>query len=646
MAAEAEQGRREWSREDWIAYADRLLDAARRHATPGGGRIHFPGTEGGYGHDVDGLEGFARTLLLAGFRIAGARGEGVDDLIAFVRRGIAAGVDPAAPDRWVRPDEHGQAKVEAASLALVLDLTRPWVWDTLDAVTRERAVDWFSPVVGDEGYPRNNWVWFRIVVQTFLRSVGGPWSPDDIAADLARHDSFVREDGWLADGDDRSYDHYVGWALHTYPVLWSRMSGAAELAASRTAGDIARLDRFLDDALALVGGDGSPLVQGRSLIYRYAAAAAFWVGAIAEVPSHAPGRLRHAAEAVVRHFADRGVPDAEGVLTMGWHGPWRALAQSYSGPGSPYWAVKGLMGLMLPADHPVWTAPAEPLPVERGDVLRAVRSPGWIVSGTRDDGVVRVLNHGTDHAQPGAVVTDSPLYTRIGYATATAPLLDARAWHEPLEQSVALRDADGRATHRAGMRLLDVRVDGAGHDAVGVASAVWDAHWITGDVPDRNHGSGFPGDARRAGRLRVDSLVRGSLEVRLVRVEDLAAGLTEADLRLRVGGWAVAGGEPEQHVDGLAAVAVAGVLRSGIRSLSRGKAHVVTRTDAGPLGTCSAVPVVDLDVAAGRVGVVVLDLRGAGLPVRTDVSVRVEDDAVEVVWADGVRTSHRLSARS
>lgn len=646
MAAEAEQGRREWSREDWVAYADRLLDAARRHATPGGGRIYFPGAEGGYGHDIDGLEGFARTLLLAGFRIAGARGEGVDDLIAFVRRGIAAGVDPAAPDRWVRPDEHGQAKVEAASLALVLDLTRPWVWDTLDAVTRERAIDWFSPVVGDDGYPRNNWVWFRIVVQTFLRSVGGPWSPDDIAADLARHDSFVREDGWLSDGGNRSYDHYVGWALHTYPVLWSRMSGAAELAAGRTAGDIARLDRFLDDALALVGGDGSPLVQGRSLIYRSASAAAFWVGAIAEVPSHTLGRLRHAAEAVVRHFADRGVPDTEDVLTMGWHGPWPALAQSYSGPGSPYWAVKGLMGLMLPADHPVWTAPAEPLPMEQGDVLRAVRSPGWIVAGTRDDGVVRVLNHGTDHAQPGAVVTDSPLYTRIGYSTATAPLLDARAWYEPLEQSVALRDADGQATHRAGMRLLDVRIDGAGHDAVGVASAVWDAHWITGDAPDRNHGSGFPGVARRAGRLRVDSLVRGGLEVRLIRVEDLAADLTEADLRLRVGGWAVAGDEPEQHLDGLEAVAVAGALRSGIRSLSGGTAHVVTRTDSGPLGARSAVPVVDLDVAVGRVGVVVLDLRGAGLPVRTDVSVRVEDGAVEVVWADGVRTSHRLSARS
>ncbi|MFI8632716.1 DUF2264 domain-containing protein [Microbacterium sp. NPDC077663] len=638
MAADARSERREWSRDDWVAYADRLLDGAQRHATAGGGRIHFPGAEGGYGHDIDGLEGFARTLLVAGFRIASARGEGVDELLAFVRRGVASGVDPQAPDRWVRPDEHGQAKVEAASIAIVLDLTRPWVWDTLDAVTRQRAIDWFASVVGDDGYPRNNWVWFRIVVQTFLRSVGGPWSADDIAADLARHDSFIRDDGWLSDGDDRSYDHYVGWALHTYPILWSRMSGAADLAAGRTAGDIARLDSFLDDALALVGADGSPLIQGRSLIYRFAAAAVFWIGVIAEAPSHAPGRLRHAAEAVVRHFADRGVPDADGVLTMGWHGPWRAMAQSYSGPGSPYWAVKGLMGIMLPADHPVWTAAPEPLPVEAGDALRAVRSPGWIISATRDDGIVRVVNHGKDHAQPGTVSTDSPLYARIGYSTATAPLLDARAWAEPLEQSVVLRAPDGRATHRAGMRLRGVRIDGIADEKVGVAAAVWDAHWVTTDAPTRNHGPGFAGVGRRAGRLRVDSLVRGGLEVRLVRVEELAPGVAPEEVRLRVGGWAVAGDDPEARIDGAEAVAVAGALRSGIRSHSGGTAEVVTRADAGPLGARIAVPVVDLDVAVGRVAAVVLDLRGAGLYARLEVSVRVEGEAVEVVWPDGTRT--------
>lgn len=63
-------------RDDWLAVADALLGAAQEHATPGHGRIQFPGDEGGYGRDVDGLEGFARVFLLAGLRIAGAEGRG------------------------------------------------------------------------------------------------------------------------------------------------------------------------------------------------------------------------------------------------------------------------------------------------------------------------------------------------------------------------------------------------------------------------------------------------------------------------------------------------------------------------------------------------------------------------------------------
>ena len=208
----------------------------------------------------------------------------------------------------------------------------------------------------------------------------------------------------------------------------------------------------------MIGADGSPLIQGRSLIYRFAAAAPFWVGAIAEVPSVSPGLLRHAANKVVAHFADEGVPTADGLLTMGWHHEWRTLAQSYSGPGSPYWAVKGLLGIALPADHPVWSAPAEPLPVESGDTLSIVAAAGWAVSGTAADGIVRIVNHGTDHAVPGSLVGDSPLYARLGYSTATSPLLDALAWEHPLEQSVALIDATGRPTHRAALELLDIRI--------------------------------------------------------------------------------------------------------------------------------------------------------------------------------------------
>lgn len=643
----------DWSRDQWVAFADRLLAASMAWASPGRARITPPGAEGGYGRDVDGLEGFARTFLLAGFRIAGERGEGVDHLIEFFSDGIRTGVDPEAPDRWVRLDEHAQAKVEAASLALILDLTRPWIWDRLDARTQSRVIDYLAPVVGDDTYPKTNWLWFRVVVQTFLRSVGGPWSAADIAADLALHDSLVRADGWFSDGPERAFDHYVGWALHLYPVLWSRMAGAPDLAGDRTAADVAALDRYLQDALALVGGDGSPLIQGRSLIYRFAAAAPFWVGALAEVPSVSPGALRHAAARIVGHFADHGAPDERGLLTMGWHGEWRRLAQSYSGPASPYWATKGLLGVALPADHPVWAAPAEPLPVEGTDTLRAIAAPGWIVSGTASDGIVRVINHGTDKARPDALAGDSPLYARLGYSTATAPLLDGRAWREPVEQSVALVDGEGRATHRAPLEPLEARVQDDAEGRLGVAASTWTAHTLDPAESAVHHGAGLAGQARPVARMTACSLVRGPWEVRLVRVDRIADGAALDGRRLRFGGWALAGstaaalaadvapGEARVEADGL----VSAVRALGVPPEAAGS-RVERREDASPLGTAAAVPVVEVDVVVGgwHAALVTLTADDAA-PHTADLRLTQDSDGLTatVIWPDDESTTTRLA---
>lgn len=626
----------EWSRDDLLAYADRLLAAVRPWASENNARITLPGVSGGYGIDVDGLEGFVRTFLLAGFRIAGARGEGVDDLIDFYSRGITAGVDPSSPDRWVRLDEHAQAKVEAASIALILDMTRPWIWDRLDETTQHRMIDYLAPVVGDDSYPRNNWLWFRVVVQTFLRSVGGPWSQADIDQDLAQHDSFVREGGWISDGDDRSYDHYVGWALHLYPVLWSRMQGAAELSGGRTEGDLARLDTFLQDAIALVGADGSPLIQGRSLVYRFAAAAPYWAGVIAEVPSVPAAQLRRAASAIIRHFAENGAPNDQGLLDLGWHDEWRRLAQNYSGTGSPYWASKGLLGIALPADHPVWSAPTEPLPTETADVLRVVEAPAWIISATADDGIVRVINHGTDHARPGDLVGDSPLYTRLGYSTAASPLLNGDAWAEPLEQSVALLHADGRATHRAGMRVQGIRRDG---DAA-IAGSEATAHWIAPAATQTRHGSGITGDIEIAGSVTTWSIVRGAWEVRLVRIDSFEADA--APTALRIGGWALAADAVDDTVTSGSAASSAAGRHSSITALTPGGVpSVETRREASPLGATASVPVITYPVSTGEwiaTAVHLSDRAAASAP-----SVRIDGDDVAVGWPDSSTTEHRLA---
>ncbi|MFC7534143.1 DUF2264 domain-containing protein [Actinoplanes sp. GCM10030250] len=628
------------SRDDWLRLADRMLTAARRHASPGHARITPPGPAGGYGRDVDGLEGFARTFLLAGFRIAGSPDDAASaDLAEWYATGITTGTDPDSPERWVRLEEHGQAKVEAASIALILDMTRPWIWDRLTPAVQQRVIGYLSPAVGDDTYPQINWVWFRLVVQTFLRSVGGPHSLVEMAEDLATHDTFRRAGGWLSDGTRRAYDHYTGWALHLYPALWARMAGAADLAAGRRERDVAALDRFLRDAGELVGGDGSPLLQGRSLTYRFAAAAPFWAGALSGVPSVSPGRLRHAAAQIVGHFATNGAPGEDGLLTLGWHDPWPRLAQSYSGPGSPYWAVKGMLGIALPAGHPVWTAPEEPLPVETADTLRAVRAPGWILSGTRDDGIVRVVNHGTDHATEGATSADSPLYARLGYSTATAPILSEPGWTAPVDMSVTLIDEAGRCTHRTGMRTLTVRVDDDGPAPVGVAGSTGPARWVEPGPGQIDHGAGRTGSSETAGHLTVFSLVRGPWEVRLARVDDPIP----AAARLRFAGWPVAGDGPAATGTGEVTVTGAG-LTSRLVSAG-GTAGIARYDDGGPLGTPVRVPWIDHPIAPGTWTATLVQLTGDPAATTTPVC-ELDGPEVRITWPDGISTRTRIDTPS
>ena len=632
---------RQYDRLWWTDLADRLLASLRPYASENNARITPPGAEGGYGNAIDGLEGFARSLMIAGFRIAGERGEGVDELIEFYASGIAAGVDPDSPDRWVRPHEHAQAKVECASIALVLDLTRPWIWENFSDRTKAQVIDYLGELVGDDTFPRNNWLWFRIVTETFLRSVGGPWSMEDIESDLALHDSFLRSDGWISDGDERSFDFYTGWALHLYPALWPHMQGATELAAGRREADAARLDRYLLDARKLVGSDGSPLIQGRSLIYRFAAAAPFWAGVLSEVPSTSSGALRYSAGKIVDHFLTNGVPDENGVLNMGWHREWRQLAQSYSGPGSPYWAAKGLLGIMFPSDHPVWNTPAEALPVEQGDFLTAIKAPGWIASGTVADGIVRVTNHGTDHALPGAVSGDSPLYARIGYSTETSPLLDKLAWERPLEQSVAIVDQIGRATHRAGLQTLDVRIDGE----VGVAGSTWLAHLVANDRPQNVHGSGISGQSTPVGELTLWSLVRGAWEVRLARVDALESEVDATRLALRIGGWPLAAATRDEITTIGASIKTQQLSSRLLPVLGQADEDISIKSDASPLGSVAVTPLLTFGISVGSWVGALVELTREATDSTCKVTCQEDTDVltVEVVWPDGLTTSTQLT---
>ncbi len=307
-----------------------------------------------------------------------------------------------------------------------------------------------------------------------------------------------------------------------------------------------------------------------------------------------------------------------------------------------------MLGIALPADHPVWTAEAQPLPVEAGDTLRAIVAPGWIVAGTRDDGIVRVVNHGTDHAVEGATGGDSPLYARLGYSTATSPVLDEDGWDRPVDQSVVLIDGAGRSTHRTGMRTLTIaasRTTTAGSSASPgrvPARTGW-----TRPPGQRDHGSGRTGQSCPAAQLTVYSLVRRAWEVRLARVDELADGVDAAALRLRVGGWPVAG---PGAVTVLPQAVTASTLRhtSRLRSLSgNGIAGVTAHSDGGPLGGPTHVPWLDHPVRVGAWIAVLVELCGTDRAAETqhgrcDLDVGGDGLEVGVDWPDGIRTRTRL----
>ncbi len=162
-------------------------------------------------------------------------------------------------------------------------------------------------------------------------------------------------------------------------------------------------------------------------------------------------------------------------------------------------------------------------PSETADVLRAVRRPAGSSSATHADGIVRVINHGTDHARPGDPRRRLPALRPARLLHGRAPAARRRRLARAARAVRRAAVDAGRARDAPCGHALELLVaDGAA--AVGVAASVDRAL-------DRRPAR--PGHARlritgdveiAAARITVQSIVRGPWEVRLVRVDESPTG--------------------------------------------------------------------------------------------------------------------------
>lgn len=500
-----------YTRQHWVHAADAQLLAVRPFANADHSLINLPGVASWSGELSDGLEGFARTFILAAFRVAGEQGEDPHGHLEFYRSGLIAGTNPDSAQPWPRIDVTRQALVEAASLALGLHLTRTWLWDTLSAAEQDQVVAWFMRSVGVV-IPDNNWVMFKVIVQEFVASTGRGFSQEDISNGLARIEDWYLGDGWYTDGDGQHFDYYSGWAMQLYPIMWAQMAEARvpELAAAKLAVYTERLRSYLSSYVSFFGANGSPIYQGRSLMYRCSAASPLWLGEMLGVSPLAPGASRRMGSGALRYFIDGGAFDEQGILHGGWFGTFRPMVQYYSGPASPYWTSKGFIGLLLPADHPVWTAEEAASPVETADSTAVLTAPGFLVSTTAADGIARLANHGSDN-HFGPTDVDDPHYSRFAFSSHTAP-----EFTPPLDNHIAVLDSANKPSRRTVInRLKPTTAD----TLASYHHPVWD-------------------EAGTESTWKVSSAtaIRGPWELRLHLVE--SDGETTAEVR--EGGYAIA----------------------------------------------------------------------------------------------------------
>lgn len=380
------------------------------------------------------LEGFSRPLF--GLAPLAAGGLPFDDWAMF-REGYANGTNPSHPEFWGTFEGRDQRLVESAAVGFGLLFAKNELWDPLDDASRGHIADWLKFTL-TQPTADNNWHFFHVLASLALSHVGVEHDLSVREDALVRLEEFYVDDGWYSDGNARRFDHYIGFAMHFYGLLYAGLAPQ----------DTARAQRFRDRAATFAqefrhwfDADGASLAFGRSMTYRFAQAS-FWAGlAFAGVEALPWGEIRGLWARNLRWWGRRDYFDRDGVMGIGYAYPSLHMCEIYNSPGSPYWALKAYLPLALPETHPFWATPEAPK--ADPDATYASKVPGMVGFGS---GAGRVVLSSCNEMRV-ALRGGPEKYAKFAYSTAFGFSMDASALGfaiNPFDNMLAL-SPDGRA---------------------------------------------------------------------------------------------------------------------------------------------------------------------------------------------------------
>lgn len=405
-----------WTRRHWEETFFVLMKGIVDSASPGGARQVIPGQRSHHGRLADELEGFTRSMWMAGpwlhgrddgaFTHAGA----TIDVAAFYRQGILAGTDPDHKEYWGDIADYAQHLVEMAALAWFLYLSRPLVWDRFSDQEKQQVAAYMFQCTQVK-YHHNNWLLFNVITNTALKCLEMPYSQEQIDTNLRACDHMYMDEGWYRDGDVNRIDYYNAWAFHFYYLLWALMDGDSkpELAAlhQKRVRDLARNFRYF------FAGDGSVPCFGRSMIYRFGYLAPLALGQYLGCLDVPAGEIKTACNAGINFYLKHAILTDRNHLSMGFLQPCEAILEHYSCGGSPLWAAKAFSLLLLTEEDAFWQTEEAPLPIHRANFSEPIRSAGLLLVGEHRTGHVQLINHKSRHDKPEY----NAKYTKFAYSS-------------------------------------------------------------------------------------------------------------------------------------------------------------------------------------------------------------------------------------
>ncbi len=329
---------------------------------------------------------------------AGSTDYAIQDVLQRIYKGA---FDPDQPSYWQpapagKPD---QRQVEAALVAYSLWLAADKILPGLTSRQRQHIQSWLASCT-QVPVRHTGWAWFTALNQAVRLGLSTRWrefsgDENSMQQDLAALDQFAvaGPDGWYDDGtNELVFDYSNFWIYQSYFLYWNRVVGGRYPRWSdrfRT-----RLQSFLRSAPYFFGANGSNVLYGRSLIYRWSVLTPLVQAYQQGLWPYSAGLLRRIVRGNLEFFWNAGAYDrVNGKLreSLTPTGSWN-VREYYVDAAHPYWAMQAFSVLAIPRNDPFWMEREQPLPVETQSFVQRLEAEKMMLIGESASGTVRWLH--------------------------------------------------------------------------------------------------------------------------------------------------------------------------------------------------------------------------------------------------------------